>query len=173
MPEEHDLTDVDVSSVVLSTAKAAEFFGVSDRWIRARAAEGRYKPVRHGRYRLVEMISGWRESHQDEKAKARGTGADNRLRDARAREVEMRIAERDGRLADMDEVLALFDILSGEMVASFEGLPARLTRDVRERQRITEILDAERQRLSDRFAKVRPDPVTGLPVVSASPENDA
>ena len=56
--------------------------------------------------------------------------ADGRLRDARAREVELRIAEREHRLIDMVEHESVLAEVVGIVTTALDGLPARVTRDL-------------------------------------------
>jgi hypothetical protein len=58
------------------------------------------------------------------------TEADGRLRDARAREVELRIAEREHRLIDMVEHESVLAEVVGIVTTALDGLPARITRDL-------------------------------------------
>jgi hypothetical protein len=76
--------------------------------------------------------------------------ADGRLRDARTREVELRIAEREHRLIDMVEHEAVLAEVIGMVVAAMDGLPARITRDLRLRA----VIEAEINDTLNRAAAV-------------------
>jgi hypothetical protein len=68
---------------------------------------------------------------RSEDRRGKKNAADGRLRDARAREVELRIAEREHRLIDMAEHEAVLTEVLGIVVAAMDGMPARITRDLR------------------------------------------
>lgn len=79
--------------------------------------------------------------------------AENRVREARAREIEIRNAERDHRLIELTEAMAVTDEIVGMLRSEIIGLPARVTRDRQLRARLdAEILDTL-NRASTRLAE--------------------
>ena len=106
-------------------------------------------------------MQGYVQFLKEDAVRATGNVATNRLRDARAKEVELRAAKLDRTVIDIEEAMAVADMIAGACVAEFEGLPARITRISRERERLREICDAARVRLADRFGKIRRDLETG------------
>jgi phage terminase Nu1 subunit (DNA packaging protein) len=90
------------------------------------------------------------------------TEADGRLRDARAREVELRIAEREHRLIDMVEHESVLVEVIGIVTTALDGLPARVTRDLNLRAVIEAEINATLNRASDRAeARARELKATG------------
>jgi hypothetical protein len=78
------------------------------------------------------------------------TVADGRLRDARAREVELRIAEREHRLIDIVEHESVLVEVLGIVTTALDGLPARVTRDLGLRAVIEGEINAALNRAADR-----------------------
>lgn len=75
------------------------------------------------------------------------------VRLARAREIEIRTAERLRKLVDVDEVEATFVEIVGGLVSDLLAVPARCTRDLDMREKIEAEIDAVRNRAADRFEK--------------------
>lgn len=151
----------------------AQLIGVTPRQIQIVAKEGYYEAERRGQWPLVASVRGYVRYLHDQVAGARKNTHENRLRDARAKEVEVRTARLDRTVIDLSEAHDVYDEIAGAYLASLEGLPARLTRNVRERERIQRVVDAERQRLSVHFAEARGYLATGLPADEAEAEDDA
>ena len=85
-----------------------------------------------------------------------------RVQAARAREIELRTAQRAHILCETDEALALLDDVFGMLKADLMGLPAMVTRDLEIRSEIekgvNEILNRTAKRLATRAQDLR---VTG------------
>jgi phage terminase Nu1 subunit (DNA packaging protein) len=99
-------------------------------WI---AQEG--KP-RDRRYRLLDVVQGYIRFRDDEDKRTTKVAAHSRITDARSREVELKNAQREGRLIDLDEVLAAIAEIVGMLRLQFSGLAARVTRDLQFRRTI-------------------------------------
>lgn len=160
-------------TLVVSSKVGAAFLGISQRWVQQLGTDGWAKPLSRGQWNLAELIQGYAASLKDENARKTKSAADSRVRDARAAEIEMRIAREDRKVIDLGEAAAALDRVVGDFLQAVGGLPARITRDPRERQRIEAICDAERLRLSDRFAESAQALRTGLPADQADDEDDA
>jgi hypothetical protein len=74
---------------------------------------------------------------------------------ARAREIELRTAERARDLIEFDEACAVLDDVIGALVSELAGLPAAATRDLMMRRHLDELIRGIRQRTADRFAAQR------------------
>lgn len=158
---------------VVSTKVAAEYLALTERRVQQLAAEGWVKPVGRGRWSLVEVIAGYVESIRAENAKKTKSAADSRVRDARAAEIERRMAREDRKIIALDEAMAAFDHATGLYLQSLSGLPARMTRNASERRRLEAICDTERERLSHRFAEGASALRTGVEAAGAEDEDDA
>jgi hypothetical protein len=82
------------------------------------------------------------------------SGADEQWRAARAREIEVRTAEREGRLIAVGDSLAAQDVLCGVVVEKLVGLPARHTRDVGERQRLDDLVFTIHTEIANEMARI-------------------
>jgi len=98
------------------------------------------------RYRLLDVVQGYIRFRDDEDRRTSKMAAHSRIQDARSREVELKNAQREGRLIDFEEVLAVLEELMGMLRSQLSGLPARVTRDLQFRRTIetalNDILDA-------------------------------
>ncbi|ORE90534.1 hypothetical protein ATO13_22551 [Stappia sp. 22II-S9-Z10] len=150
----------------------AQLIGVTPRQIQIVAKEGYYAAERRGQWPLVASVRGYVRYLHDQIAGAQKSTHENRLRDAKAKEIEVRTARVDRTVIDLAEAQEIFDEITGAYLASLEGLPARLTRNVRERTRIQQIFDTERQRLADNFGEARGLLASGLPDDEAEAEDD-
>lgn len=84
-------------------------------------------------------------------AKRRSTSAGSSVQEARAKEIEQRIAQRDKKLIATDEAFAVVDLVLARYRTALDGMPARFTRDL-----------AERRRLEDMLSNARTDAVNQL-----------
>lgn len=130
---------------------AARLVMVTPRRIQQLAREGYIPPAIRGRYQMVGVVQGYIKSLTDEKRSQSRNEHENRIRDARAREIELRIAEKDGVLIDLEEHEAVLDEIVGMFREATGGLPARLTRDPVKRR---EIEDQVNELLSDIAARL-------------------
>lgn len=89
-----------------------------------------------GHVSLVGAVQGYIKFLKDEERKSSKVAAESRVRDARARELELRIAEREGRLVDINDVIAFETDVLGQLRAHLASLPARVTRDLEMREKI-------------------------------------
>lgn len=90
---------------------------------------------------------------KDEARRTSKSASASRVQDARAREIELKTAEREGRLMAVEEVRAVVAEWGAILRTGFSGIPARITRDMTFRRKIeTEIDDVFRQ-ATEHFAK--------------------
>src|SRR4051812_27114194 len=114
-----------------STADLARVLGLTERRIQQLEKLGVFRRVAHGEWDLPASVQSYvRHRLQSEIRQSRSAEANKRLRLARAREVEVRTAERERRLIDTNEALNAIDEVLGTFLAELAGLPARVTRDL-------------------------------------------
>lgn len=136
----------------LSAAQMAAVLNVTERRVRQLAAEGVVKRAdRRGRYKLVPSVANYISTLSTGE---RDVGLAP-IRQERLLKLQRENALRDRELISMDEAAGIVDQLVGSFVSSLNGLPARVTNDVRERRRLEAIIDAERQRLADKLAEIQ------------------
>lgn len=157
----------------IDTAMAAALLKITPRYVRQISSQGWYKPAGRDRWNLIELVQGYIDFLKDEGRRTSKSAAESRVRDARAAEIERRLAREDRTIIMLDEAMAFVDLISGDFLQSIGGLPARITREPRERQRIERICDAERLRLSDLYAERSRSLRTGQSAAHADAEDDA
>lgn len=156
----------------INTATAAALIKVTPRYVQQLASKGCFRPIARDRWNLVDVVQGYVAWLKDEGRQASKSAAESRVRDARATEIEQRIAREDRKLVTMEEATATLDEIAGSFITLVSRLPHRITRDPRERRRIEAIIDAERLRLSDTFAKTARKLKAGQALVDADDEDD-
>lgn len=135
-----------------ASAKAlASVTGVSSRRLRQIATEAGISPSAHGRWPVAPVVlaviaAAGRQRENDAERDARAA-----LMRARAREIEVRTAQRERELVPIAEATAFVTRIVGKMIALLTALPARATRDVVMRRRIEELIDEARLELDKEF----------------------
>jgi phage terminase Nu1 subunit (DNA packaging protein) len=81
------------------------------------------------------------------------SAAADALRAARAREIEVRTAEREHKLVPLEELNFAWDFCLGTLVSNLSSVPARCTRDLVLRQTIEREIDLARNATADVYAK--------------------
>ncbi len=157
----------------VSTTDLAAHLGLTTARIRQLAQEGIL--VRQGRGAFsfsgsVQAYIKWRIEGVERHSQSSST---DKLRDQRAREIEIRTAKQERELIHIDEAMAGLEEVVGTYLELISGLPARITRIPRERQRIEAICDEERLRLADKFARSVRAVQTGASADEADDEDDA
>ncbi|MDR6431292.1 hypothetical protein [Brucella pseudogrignonensis] len=136
---------------LLSTSGASSLLGVTAQWLRQLSANGYVPTAVKGKYPLVAVVQGYIRSLKDEERRSTKSAADNGLKAARQREVELRIAKEEGRLVDMDDVEAVISSILATLRAELAGLPASVTRDVKLREEIEKGLNGAFARSQSKF----------------------
>lgn len=136
---------------LMTAEMAGRLLMKSSERIRQLAREG-WIP-RHGtgantRYALVDVVQGYIRFRDDADRRATKTASATRISDARAREIELRTAIREGHLIDLDEAVEAVEDLVGLLRSELSGLPARCTRDLQVRRTI----ETARNDILDRIA---------------------
>jgi len=98
--------------------------------------EGVIQRVAKGQYDLIDACARYVKYMRNEDRRSTKGAADVRVRDARAHEIEIRTAERMGRLVSVEDFDAMIDEIGGAFRAEIGGLPARVTRDLTLRRKI-------------------------------------
>lgn len=139
----------EIEGLRVSSAQLAHVLGLTSRRVQQLAKEGVLARGPGGKFDLAASVQAYMASRQDAAVPSVAT---DRLREARAVEIERRIALRDRELISLAEAMEKFELVTGAFLTALSGLPARITRNVRERHRIESIIDAMRSRLSADFA---------------------
>lgn len=147
----------------------ADLLNVSARRVRQIAVEARIKPAARGQWPVAAIIratiaAAGKARMGDAEREARAA-----LMQARAHEIRLRTAREEGELVPTDEAVAYTQAVVGALISRLNGLPAQITRDLRERRRIEKMIDeirADVAKVSAEHSPVYRDP----PDVKASEE---
>lgn len=153
--------------------RLAKFFGCSLQWLRKLASDGVIPPAVGGRYPAQQAVLGyvnWLKSEDRRGAKA---AAENGLRAARQREVELRIAREEGRLVDMEDVEAVVAHVFGTLRAELSGVPAAVSRDRSVRASVEQAINGALSRCSGRIAEACEALRAGRDPLDGDAEDDA
>lgn len=101
------------------------------------------------------------------------SSAESRVRDARAREIEIRTAEREKHLISTTEAIGVMDEVLGGFLSELAGLPARVSRDREVRLKIETEINGIRQRATTRLAEKSSALRTSGEAVEADASDDA
>jgi Helix-turn-helix domain len=137
---------------VISLGEVCALLGVHATTVSRLVASGHITPVGRGQYVIRDVVSGHRR-FMTESAEQRGLASHRgAVADARAILLQMKIAEEDRRLMDVDEAMDIIERVARGAVAVMTMLPGRIApQDHDERTRITAIIDRAREELAAAF----------------------
>lgn len=158
---------------VVTAETAAKLLMLTDRHLRRLVADGWVQKTPEGRYTIVGSVQGYIRYLKDEARRGSKSAANNRTADARAREIELRISQKERVLIPLAHALETTDHVIGLMRSELDGLPARMTRDRELRYRIEEAIDGILKRASQRLAQEASDLSQGQPPSGSVPEDDS
>ena len=98
---------------------------VSPERIRQLSKEGWIEKQGRDQFYLVDVVQGYIRFRNDSDRRAQKTAADSRVRDARAREIELRSAVREGCLIEIGEALSIVEEMIGMFRAQLAAPRAR------------------------------------------------
>lgn len=102
---------------------------------------------------IVSAVQGYIRFLKDDARKNTKSEAASRATDARAEEIQLRVAERKRLLIPREDAELAMDLVVGEVNKVFTGLPARITRDVRLRREVEARLNEAKGQIADALAR--------------------
>lgn len=158
-------------SGLIAIGQAARLLMISDERVRQLQKQG-YIPraPKRGVVPLVGAVQGYLRYLKDEERQSTKSAAASRVTDARTREIELRIAERQRDLLPQEDARAVIGEMAALVKAEFVGLPARVTRDLDLRRTLEQEVDASFARLAASAERARSALVTGGLDLEAEPE---
>ncbi|MDP1908983.1 MAG: hypothetical protein Q8K85_11835 [Hyphomicrobium sp.] len=138
----------------LTTPQAAHLLKCTPRWLQKLVDEGHIERRGRGRYAIVPVVHGGLDYLKDEQRRTSKSAAASRVQDARAREYELKNAEREARLVDINEHQELFVEVFGTLKASLYGVPARASKDIAIRRVIEKAIEEALVEASNRFERL-------------------
>lgn len=161
-----------LDGVVMSTQGMAAVLGVTPRWLQTLVKDGMLPALGRGRFDPTAVVQAYVTFRAEGATKKTGTDSLDKLRDEKALEIKLNRLRKDRELIAIDEATGVVDEIVGMFVSSMAGLPAQITGVPRERQRLNDIFDIERQRLADRFAERRKALLEGRADLDPAAEDD-
>lgn len=133
---------------LIPLATAAKLIEVTPDRVRQLAREGYVEiPVR-GQTTIVSVVRGYIRFLKDAAKKETKSAAASRVTEARAAEIELRIAERNRELIPQEDAILAMDTLVGVVNKELRGLPARFTRDLEVRRNLEAELHGSQERIA-------------------------
>ena len=132
----------------ISVQQAATLLNRSVRWVQNLVQNGYVVRSKAGQYSVVEVVRGALAHYENLIEKSSKSAAASRVTDARTREIEMRIAERQRELIPLEDAKAVIAQFAAQVRAELTGLPSRLTRDLDMRRKLEQEVDGSLRRLS-------------------------
>lgn len=114
---------------------------------------GFIKRAGRNRWPTIRTLAGLVGYYRNENWRGPKSAADAQWRAARAREIEIRIAEREHRLIPLEKLNIAWDFCLGTLVTNLVSIPARCTRDLVLRYTIEHQIDLARNAAADMYRK--------------------
>lgn len=148
------LKAVDLVKIEVSTEGAGEIAGVGPERIRQWTKEGWFEKLGSNRYSVAAVFAGVLAYKDDQIARLSRAGSSSKLQDARAAEIEVRTEERRQThlIEAQAEAVAIIDEFAGQLRADIMAIPARVTADLRLRQKLEDEIDEAFGMAGDRAA---------------------
>jgi predicted HTH domain antitoxin len=137
-------------ATIISTAVVCQLLMMSRQRVDQLVRDGYIKKLEKGQFSLVEAVQGYIRFLRDETRRQNVSAADSRVRDARAKDIEVRTMQRLGRLVAIELLEEIIDTLCGMVRSEFAGLPAAVTRDLIQRRVIERDVNARLRRIAER-----------------------
>ena len=156
---------------LIPIGQAARLLMISDERVRQLQKQG-YIPraPKRGVVPLVGAVQGYLRYLKDEERQSSKSAAASRVTDARTREIELRIAERQRDLIPQEDARAVIGEMAALVKAEFVGLPARVTRDLDLRRMLEQEVDASFARLAASAERAQGALATGGLDLETEPE---
>lgn len=159
---------------VVTRTQLGNFLGLTPRRISMLTKDGVFHAVGRGKLdfaKSVEAYIQFRERGVENRIKV--PSSQDLLRERQRQALERKMAREDRDIISLDEAMLAIEEVTGVFLTSLSGMPARITRDRSERQRLEKIFDGERKRLAKDFAEKQNSVRAGQHTVDAETEDDA
>lgn len=150
---------------IISTPVACQLLMLSRQRIDQLVKEGYIRKRGPGQFALVDVVQGYIRFLKNEERRGTKNASDNRVRDARALEIELRTMQKMKQLLPLPFVLEVIDKLCGMVRSEFSGFAAAATRDLAMRR----IIDREVYARLERVAKAASSEALRLETDSSQP----
>ncbi len=158
---------------VITADQACKLLMLSNERIRQLVKSGYIQQESRGKYNLVGVVQGYIRFLKDEERRSTRVSSESRVRDARAQEIEMRIAEKNRDLVPLEDATAAIDLVVGKVRKEFSGLPARVTRDIPLRRKVEAEVNGSLERIAKSLGASAEFLRTGGELPYSDADNDA
>ena len=163
-----DLSAKSLKQLEVGSEIVGQILGLTGRRVRQLTEDGVIAKNGRGKYPVLASIKayiGWLKAAQE---RVPASDAKEAVLFERARSLRLQNDEREHRLVDTEECIAVLDEIVGTYRTELDGLPARLTRDLDDRKQIASVVDAISNRVCDKFeqraAELRANGTISTPV---------
>lgn len=131
---------VDEERPGLTIAQAAHLLNLSAIRVKQLIREGWIKRDDKKRLTVEAVVRGYLDFKEAQIDRLKKNAADNELRRAKAREIEIKIAKMESELVPREVVEEIIQLIVEELRKRLPSLPAKFTRDAHERRRLGELI---------------------------------
>ncbi|MBO6755739.1 MAG: hypothetical protein JJ902_05400 [Roseibium sp.] len=156
----------------VGSAELARLLGVTTRRLNQLVDEGVIAKEGRGKFPVHQNVKAFIAFKLRTEFEKAAPSALERVQERREQLLARKLARDDRDTITLSEAIDVLDDVVGRFLQSLSGLPARISRDINERRRIEEILDAERDSVSRDFAKSGQALRTGITATEVDPEDD-
>lgn len=147
---------------IVSTGFLTATIGVTRQTLARLVRDGEIPKAGHGKFDLALATQAFIAHRERVAGAAKPTAAEDRLKELRAKEIELRIARDERQLITLAEAIALDDQFVGAFLAELSALPAAVSRDQAIRLKVEDAIFAARERLSRQFDRLAKERQTGV-----------
>jgi hypothetical protein len=134
---------------IVTLEQAGKLLEIGPERIKVLMRQGYIARDKPGRVSLVSAVRGYIRSVKEAASRTTKTSADSRVRDARAKEIEMRNSVRLRELIPIEDATAALDFLVGTVRERMNSIPARVTRDIELRRKIEAEVNAAQVQIAE------------------------
>lgn len=141
----------------VSQLELARLLGITGPGVGKVVKAGFLKKTADGkRLELIPSLRGYVDYKVEQATRrfSRETPTD-RLAAKREQQLDRKLAIEDRQIIDLSEALDVYDEIVGLFLTTLGGLPARLTRNLEERERIEQVIDTAQGQLAQKFGEKR------------------
>lgn len=156
----------------VSAEELADLLGVTPKTVRNHADRGVIVRASRGKYLIAESV---RNLLADARKASRSNDLDKEqlaLMREKRKAAELRNAEAEGRVIDLEEAFAVLDLVIATYRIGLDRLPARITRDVTLRKQIKAECDNTLTEASKKFQDFAHNPPTTNPANKETSDDD-
>jgi hypothetical protein len=133
---------------------AAKLIKITMRRLQQLVAEGWIKKTPGGQYTVVGTVHGYVDYLKDESRRRMRSTAQAELHSERAKILRLKRERLAGKLMLVAEHEAIIEESSGVYLTALSGLPAKISSDPKERNRVEDIIFAMRHELANKFQEL-------------------